>query len=244
LPFGKREIDVTNYWHPVETQWREKYRPALEPLLTLTASTHELFAEVATHSAVTEIPPSEQKTVERALLRRLGEDLRAVELLAETGHGFQAITLTSSLFEQSHFLTYVSNSEAKAKEFLSWDRRDKAMAISIKDLVRASGAIRLWSVERIAEEYETYQYLCGFKHNNPMFMRMILLPSDPDRYLAQLCLSDANWFVLTSLGLFVTFRFPGTECSSILDRCNVLLDETKKHYPRIPESRIENSLDQ
>jgi hypothetical protein len=235
---------VTNYWHPVETQWRQKYRPALEPLLTLTARTHKLFAEVATHSAVTETPPSEQKTVERVLLRRLGEELRAIELLAESGHGFQAITLAATLFEQSHFLTYISDSETRAKEFLSWDRPDKAMAMTIRDLVKASGAIRLWSVERIAEEYKTYQYLCGFKHNNPMFMRTILLPSDPDLYLAQLCLTDANWFVLTSLGLFVALRFPGTECSSILDRCNVLLDETKKHYPRIPDDRAENYLAQ
>lgn len=225
---------MTNYWHPVEAQWRQQYHAALEPLLTLTADTHELFADVAKHRAVTDAPPSEQKTVERALLRRLGEELRAVELLAENGHGFQAITVAASLFEQSHFLTYICDSEESAKEFISWDNPRFSLK-SVKKIVEASGAMRLWDTDRVAAEYKKYELICGFKHNNPMFMRMILLPCDPDLYLAQLSLSDANWFVLTSLGLFVALRFPPMECASIIDRFNVLLDETPKHYPHTPD---------
>ena len=234
---------MDNYWHPVEAQWRQKYRPALEPLLTLTAQTHELFADVATHRVVTDASPSEQKTVERVLLRRLGEELRAVELLAENGHGFQAVTVAASLFEQSHFLTYFCDSEVRAKEFLSWDNPRFSLE-SVKKIVEASGAIRLWNADRVDEELKRYGLLCGFKHNNPMFVRAVLLPSDPDLYLAQLCISDANWFILTSLGLFVTLRFQREECSSIIERCNAILDLTKKHYPRIPDGFVENTLDQ
>lgn len=225
---------MTNYWQPVEAQWRENHRPALERLLLLTANTHQLFADIATAGAITHAPPSDQNTVERVLLRRLGEELRAVELLAEAGHGFQAATLTASLFEQSHFLTYISNNEAKAKEFRSWNNSRYSIGGSIKTLVEASGKIRSWNAERIAEEYKMYELLCGFKHNNPMFIRTILLPSDPDLYLAQLSLYEANWFILTTLGLFAALRFPVRECHTILGRCNFILDEIKKHYPVFP----------
>jgi hypothetical protein len=222
---------LTNYWEPVEAQWRQNHGPALQRLLILTADTHQLFADVATAEAITHAPPSDQNTVERVLLRRLGEELRAVELLAEAGHGFQAATLTASLFEQCHFLTYISNNEAKPKEFRTWNNSRYSIGGSIKTLVEASGAIRSWSAERIAEEYKTYELLCGFKHNNPMFIRTILLPSDPDLYLAQLCLYEANWFLLTALGLFVALRFPFTACDTILGRCNLILDQIKENYP-------------
>ena len=82
----------------MEAQWKQNHDTALERLLSLTAETHQLFADVATDEAITHAPRSNQNTVERVLLRRLGEELRAVELLAETGHGFQAATLTASLF--------------------------------------------------------------------------------------------------------------------------------------------------
>jgi hypothetical protein len=121
---------LTNYWNPVEAQWRQKHHPALERLLSLTADTHQLFGHVATAEAITHAPPSDQNTVERVLLRRLGEELRAV--------GFQAATLTASLFEQCHFLTYISNNEAKAKEFRTWNNSRYPIGGSIKSLVEAS----------------------------------------------------------------------------------------------------------
>jgi len=230
-----------NYWEPVEAQWKQNHDTALERLLSLTADTHQLFADVATAEAITHAPPSNQNTVERVLLRRLGEELRAVELLAETGHGFQAATLTASLFEQCHFLTYISNNEAKAKEFRTWDNSRYSIGGSIKNLVEASGAIRSWSAERTAEEYKKYELLCGFKHNNPMFIRTILLPSDPDLYLAQLCLCEGNWFILTTLGLFVALRFPVTACDTILARCNLILDKIKQNYPVFPSPSKDQS---
>src|SRR5262249_38886437 len=162
------------------------------------SQTHELVASIATNPQITQHTSTPRVIVERLLLRRLGEELRAVELLAERGHGYQDISSASNLFEQSHFLTFATADDTRATEFLNWSKPRQGMN-SIKAIVNFSGLLRSWDTNRIEAEYDKYRFLCGFKHNNPMFMKFLQMPVDPDQYLARLALADSNWFVLTSV---------------------------------------------
>jgi hypothetical protein len=76
---------MTNYWEAVELQWKERFLGQLEPLVAVTREAHEFVADVAKHPEIEGAPHSEQLGAERLLLRRLGEELRSVELLAISG---------------------------------------------------------------------------------------------------------------------------------------------------------------
>ena len=111
---------MSNYWEPVEAEWQSRFASDLSELINLVADTHQLIAGLAQHRDLTGAPITETIFVERLLLRRLGEELRGVELLACRGHGFQAVSAAANLFELSHFLTYVSADVKSAKDFLGW----------------------------------------------------------------------------------------------------------------------------
>lgn len=225
---------MSNYWDPVEAQWRSQNLNDLSPLLDVVADTHQLVADFAQHPEIVEATPSTSLHIERMLLRRLGEELRAVELLACNGHGFQSVSAAANLFEQSHFLTYVSNDDAKAEEFLNWTDLHRSMA-SVKKVVEASGGKRGWNADRTSEEYQKYRLLCGFKHNNPRFQVLHQLPGDPDLYLAKLALADSIWFMLTAVVLLAFDRLTSNETlTAIISRCNPLLDRAQELLPRLP----------
>lgn len=92
---------------------------------------------IATHPEFVNKKPSKQLTVERVLTRRLGEELRAVELLARAGHGLQAISAAANIFEQSHTLTYISSDDQYITDFLTWSPSRKTP--SVRSVVNLSG---------------------------------------------------------------------------------------------------------
>ncbi|MCC9609371.1 hypothetical protein LOC68_05545 [Blastopirellula sp. JC732] len=228
---------MSNYWEPVEAQWRSQNLDELSPLLDVIADTHQLVADIAQHPEIVKATPSTSLNIERLLLRRLGEELRAVELLACNGHGFQSVSGAANLFEQSHFLTYVSNDDAKAEEFLNWTDLHRSMD-SVKKVVETSGSKRGWNADRTEEEYQKYRFLCGFKHNNPRFQTLLQLPCDPDLYLAKLALADSIWFMLTTVGLLAVNRLTSESLSDVISRCNPLLDRAQELLPTLPPDTI------
>src|SRR5690349_17914107 len=117
---------MTNYWEAVEQQWQERFLGQLEPLLAVTRDAHAFVADVARHPEIEGAPHSEQLGAERLLLRRLGEELRGVELLAMNGHGYQAASAAANLFEQAHHLAAVSGDEGQAKQFANWSDPHKS----------------------------------------------------------------------------------------------------------------------
>jgi hypothetical protein len=224
---------MDNYWHPVEEQWRNLHLATLTPLLNITREVHQFVADVATNPELTQVQPSARLTVERLLLRRLGEELRAVEILVERGHGFQAISSAANIFEQSKFLNYISADEKRAEDFLNWSKPRQSMK-RIDELNKIVGQMLSWEKNRIEEEYEKYRFLCGFKHNNPMFMRVVRLPVDPDQYLARLALADSNWFILISVSLLTLQRFSDEKLMSAIEKCNHLLEAIKLEFQKLP----------
>lgn len=109
LPFSIRRNNfnsylMDNYWHSVEEDWRNSNLATLTPLLNITCKVHQFVADVATSSEITQAKPSARLTVERLLLRRLGEELRAVEILAERGHGLRQSVLQPIFLNNLNFL--------------------------------------------------------------------------------------------------------------------------------------------
>jgi hypothetical protein len=221
-----------NYWVPIESQWRSRNIESLRPLLEIVEKTHRWVARIATHEDVVVVPCSESLGVSRLLLRRIGEELRVVEILAENGHGFQAASTACNLFEQSHYLTYIGIELENAKQFVKWNDRHYS-PITIKALVNKSGNQRMWSKERCDEEYQKYRFLCGFKHNNPVYQRILMLPTDPDLYMAQYSLAESVWCILSSVALFaVTFINPH-DLVLFVAGCNTLMDDVRPLFPQI-----------
>jgi hypothetical protein len=192
-------------------------------------------ADVARHPEIEGAPHSEQLGAERLLLRRLGEELRGVELLAINGHGYQAASAASNLFEQAHHLTAVSGDNEQAKKFAKWSDPHKSPFGKVKDAFKKSGKTRGWENDRTEEEYKTYGMLCGFKHNNPVFFRLLRMEGDPDVYLTKLSLSNAIWFTLTSVMLMAMKRLSNDCLIELVERCNSILHRAKALMPGHPE---------
>jgi hypothetical protein len=226
-------MDRTNYWIPVEEQWQERNLPLLREHLDCASRAHAWIARLATHEDIVRTPVSEMLGVSRLLLRRLGEELRAVEILALSGHGFQAATAACNLFEQSHYLTYVGISLENAKKFIEWTELHKSI-VRIIDLVNASGVARGWNKDRCDDEYGKYRFLCGFKHNNPVFQRILTLPSDPDLYMSQYALAESIWSCSTAIGLFAVQFLEVEHLNEFLDELNPIMEEARNLFPVAP----------
>lgn len=213
---------MNNYWSTIEKQWSDENSDALQPFLNVCAQTHEFVAEVAQLPDFTHRPPSKMVVTQRLLLRRLGEELRGVELLAINGHGFQAISAAANLFEQSHFMTHASTSEEVAIKYLDSDDHKRGV-LSVRATVEASGRQRGWDNSRTDDEYSTYSFLCGFKHNNAVMQRLLTLPSDPDLVLGQFAISKSIWFVLSAVGLLAVTALPEATIYKVIETCNRLM---------------------
>jgi hypothetical protein len=232
---------MANYWEPVEREWRERFDKELQPLLDLTADAHAFVATLAQHPDLVAGEESDQLVVQRLLLRRLGEELRGVELLALNGHGYQAISAAANLFEQYHCLSSVTQDESNAREFLAWTN-SRHLPMNVKQTVNLSGQIRGWSDERSGEEYNgKYRLLCLFKHNNPLVFRLLSMPGDPDLFLGRLALSESLWFALSSVGIVAVLRLNGLNAIEAISSCNAMMDRVTALTPEFPEDALRGS---
>ena len=225
---------MSNYWHPVEAQWREKNIIKLAPFLAVTGSIHDVIAGIAKHPEIEKTPPSNQFKVERLLLRRLGEELRSIELLAECGHGYQAVSATSNLFEQCYFLTYISLEAKRADTFLAWDK-PHAQIEDTKQILKKTGPRYCMDEKGIEEEYKKYKLLCGFKHNNAMFQKFLTL-NNPDLLLSQFALAHGNWLVLTTIGLYAESRLSRKSFACEVEAIAVLTEKAETLFSLLPST--------
>lgn len=227
---------MNNYWKPIEAKWYSSHRASLAELEVVCCQTHQWVADIAQHHEFVSRLPSASVVVQRLLVRRLGEELRGVELLALNGHGFQAISAAANVFEQSHFLTFVSGSEQRAEQYRLWSNSTRCMA-NVKQVVKESGVERGWQKVRIDQEYEKYKFLCGFKHNNAMMQRILLLPHphDPDLFMAKLALADSVWFVLTAVGCLAIQTLSPAGMLEKMNELNALLETVQQLYPNIDD---------
>jgi hypothetical protein len=226
---------MSQFWEQIEEAWHASYQTELSPIVSVVADTHEFVAEVAQHPDITDLNLTPGLHVERLLLRRLGEELRGVDVLAQGGHGYQAISAAANLFEQSHMLTHFGSDDALAQKYLEWDKPNNPI-ISVKKVVTSSGKLRGWGEARIKEEYEgMYGMLCGFKHNNPMFFKLLRLGDRCDLYLGQMALANATWFTLSTVGIIAAKRLSDGCVSDFMQRCSMLMDRTRVLYPDLQE---------
>jgi hypothetical protein len=106
--------------------------------------------------------------------------------------------------------------------------------IKVKDLVNASGAARGWPQTRCDEEYKNYSFLCGFKHNNPCFQGLLLLPTDPDLYMSQYSLAESIWSCATAVGVFAVQFLDAKHLNGFLEEVSPVMDKAKKLFPLLP----------
>ena len=106
--------------------------------------------------------------------------------------------------------------------------------LNVKELVKASGAARGWPQTRCDEEYEKYSFLCGFKHNNPCFQRLLQLPTDPDLYISQYSLAESIWSCVTAVELFAVQFLDAKHLNGFLEEVNPIMDEAKNLFPLLP----------
>jgi len=221
-------------WEHWERDWHAKSSDELKNHISLAAQVHDFVEHVATHDQIVTPKPTETRALERLLLRRLGEEYRSVDLLAVCGHGFQAMSACANLFELAHTLGYIVSNDAAAKEWLASDDR-KRTPWKVFTLVERNGKKLGWNKARIDEEYGRYSFLCGFKHNNPIFTRILRLPTDPDLYLARYALAEGAHLSLVAVGLVALFRLEGEQCMSALEVANGLFDRAAAAMPRLSE---------
>jgi len=219
-------------WNHWEQNWYEKTSEHLMSHVALAKEVHDFVEHVATHEQIMLPPTTESRSVERILLRRLGEEYRSLELLAVRGHGFQAMSACANLFELAHMVGHIVNDDAEAARWLASNNRDR-LPWSIKTLVTNNGRKIGWDAARVDEEYGRYGFLCGFKHNNPVFTRVLTLPGDADLYLAQFALAEGAHLALVAVGLVVFFRFEGEQCSTVLARSNDLFARAAVAIPSL-----------
>lgn len=225
---------MNHYWQPIERQWYEESRAHLAELEAIYIDAHEWLADFAEDPEFTSRRPSASVVIQRLLLRRLGEELRGVELLALNGHGFQAISATTNLLEHAHLLTYLSASEERAEGYRTWESPAKQVA-SVKDLIKKSGNERGWTKERIEQEHEKYRFLCGFKHNNSIMQRILLLPppNDPDLVMGKFALAESVHLVLTAVSILMFSVLCRDSLNRKIGEVNVLLESAERQYPRL-----------
>lgn len=222
-------------WTHWEHDWYAKSSKQLQSHIFLAAEVHDFVEYIAKHDQIVTTNATETRSLERLLLRRLGEEYRSVDLLAVCGHGFQAMSACANLFELAHMLGYIVSNDAAAKEWLASTDRTR-LPWSVWALVEKNGQRLGWNVSRsTAEEYERYGFLCGFKHNNPIFTRILTLPADPDLYLAQFSLAEGANLALVAASLVALFRLEGEQCSIALEVANGLLARAKAAMPMLSE---------
>jgi hypothetical protein len=75
-----------------EHHWYEKAAHHLTSHVSLALDMHNFIEQVATDDQIVNVKMTDARKLERNLLRRLGEEYRAVDVLATNGHTFQAMS--------------------------------------------------------------------------------------------------------------------------------------------------------
>lgn len=219
-------------WKRWENNWFHKSSDQLVDQLSLAQDVHDFIEYVATLDQIINVELTESRKLERNLMRRLGEEYRAVELLATNGHGFQAMSSCANVFELAHALGYIVKNDAAAEQWLASKNR-RRVPWKIRELVDWNGKKLGWDVTRCDEEYARYTFVCGFKHHNPLFTQVLNLPIDADLYCAQFALAEGANLGLVAVSLVALFHLEGEQCATTLTVATSLLDRAAALLPQI-----------
>ena len=151
-------------------------------------------------------------------MKRIGEELRCVELMALKGHGLSAISAAASIFEQAHQIMTVSGSKEDSLT-LANSANPKKLAFSVKEFVNRSRTTTGWTDERAKEQYDLYSFLCGFKHNNPYYLRILNYP-EADMWLGRFALSVSTELTLKAVGMIAAMAMSPQASETVLGQVN------------------------
>lgn len=219
-------------WNVWERQWNEKWSAELQTHISLASDVHDFVERVATHDHIIHAEPTPTRSLERSLIRRLGEEYRAVDLLAINGHGFQTMSACANLFELAHTLGYIVNNDDAAEQWLASENRERT-PWPVRTLVNRNGQNLGWDHTRRDEEYARYGLLCGFKHHNPIHARTSTVRPDSDLYLAQFALAEGANLALVGAGLMGLSRIDGEQCPATIEPATDLFERAGRALPSI-----------
>src|SRR6185295_14291395 len=112
-------------WKLWERGWYEKWSAELQFHASLAEDVHNFVGHVATHHQIVNAEPTRTLSLERYLIRRLGDEYRSVDLLSVSGHGFQAMSACATLFEVAHTLGYIINNDTAAEQWLASENPER-----------------------------------------------------------------------------------------------------------------------
>lgn len=116
-------------------------------------------------------------TVGMLLLTRISQDLDGVRVLTHAERPVQALTLDAVIFELSYLIGYFGSDDARADRWLRLKEdgqlaHDDGSPLSIRDFVKftmlnAAPDLRGQALrDVIADRYQEYKFLCGYKHGH------------------------------------------------------------------------------
>ena len=154
-------------------------RTNLQPLRTLLRPSFEaadvLLRAYAGRFEIHDVPLPVGR-VQRTLLTRFADDLRAAYLLGERGYAFQAMTMAATALETGFAVAHIRFSERLAQRWLDWKDPHKA-PWKVNDLI--SGALEGDTSELTKGFRYWYTFFCWGKHANPLIqapMEGVLTP--------------------------------------------------------------------
>lgn len=219
-------------WERIEAQWSLLNQPTMAPVLALAANAHSLVQKVATSSSLLSHPPSEELFAERVSLRRLGEDIRGIELQARAGLGFQAMSAYATLFEVAHSLLFFHQAKGRGRKWLDHTDREHA-PWNPRALVEGTERAMGWDKSRCDEEYEKYRFACGFKHHNPLYIRLKKLPGDSDAFLGRFAVCNAAWLSAAVIGVYAFVRLSAKEVADVVPHSSAIMESAEAMMPRL-----------
>jgi hypothetical protein len=196
------------------------------------------------------IPLAERVT--NTLMKRLTNDVRAAELLAERGYALQAATIAAAAFEAAYTIAAIGNDEKEAKR---WIEHQDPREFFLKPNESVTNAcLKLEIPADMSQDVydEVYRnFLAPFKHSNPTALRRYgYRPEDgrmqngPDTSAAAiqdtwLVLEQIAWSVIIAMRSFAKYHLPSaseayfnTGLKKVFDELSALQAEARSRWAR------------
>lgn len=123
--------------------------------------------------------PTKAVVVQLGLLKQTLNSLRSTSLLLLRGYTSQAATVASGLFEIRLYSSHILNDDSRAKQFMEhtdrkrfvWRPSEMILSQAKRNLEQKGKQVSKEALDSAANGMElSYQFLCGFKHSNPLML--------------------------------------------------------------------------
>ena len=169
-----------------ESQVAAQMRPEVLPYVALIERLGNATSDVLDATRALPSPLPQPAMIQMLQVARLQGDLRVLAWMISHGYAMAASSHAATIFELAVRTVYLGDSDARAKEWIAHDRRDRSYPASIRmaieDLAQRAEIAAPDFVDRM---YAAYGELCWAKHGNPMLQGTYGTIRDGDANLIQ-----------------------------------------------------------